>query len=80
MYLYELFENSENCDLKRTEETITVKEIPTSGFSPEADECNIKLDCQYEEDFFLNSRGTKWWEGSEDLPLFYITNKAISVE
>ena len=79
LYLYQLTENPQECSLKLSEDTIVVKEIPTSGIFPYADECDYSVQCQFEEDFTINSRGTRWWEGGNQI-LFYIYQDPISID
>ena len=77
--LWDLLENSNNCSLIDAKDTHIVSKIPTDGFSPKSDKCNIQLDCMYEED--LNVSGPKtsrWFQITAPTALFYVSSYSMT--
>jgi hypothetical protein len=47
--LYDVFEYNQNCSLPTYDEIQIVNPIPSTGWSPVADSCNLQITCRYDE-------------------------------
>ena len=71
--LYDLFEHSKACQLVETVKII--EQIPVTGFTPVADNCDVKMTCKYAEPFNLDLvKFTRWFEVTSEQTLYYITS------
>eukprot|EP00928_Gymnodinium_smaydae_P052443 TRINITY_DN3633_c0_g1_i1.p1 TRINITY_DN3633_c0_g1~~TRINITY_DN3633_c0_g1_i1.p1 ORF type:complete len:5302 (-),score=561.54 TRINITY_DN3633_c0_g1_i1:86-14599(-) len=90
--LWDLFENpagaDRNCELVDKEDTVVVPPFPfdvsTMNFqmSPVADNCNIIVQCRFEEGLDPTDYSSEPWFaiGEEEMTLFYITQSPVKFE
>jgi len=73
VYIYELLELMNNCTLYSEDDTVYVRPLPTTGFVPQADECDLAFKCVYAEDVRFERSGRNFWfDIDEDVTLFYL--------
>lgn len=77
---FDLLEFNDGCQLRNVEDTTIVSSIPTSGFQPTADYCNLKLNCSFAEEVNLTTNLIKWWQINDKMTLYYIPSLGVSSE
>jgi len=67
LIVYDLFEYDPGCDLPEYDDISIVKPLPLDGLSPNADYCNLELNCRYDEvvDSVLTTT-TRWFALKEE--------------
>jgi Flp pilus assembly protein TadB len=76
VYLYELLELMEECTLYSADDTVYVRPIPTTGFEPTSDKCDLAFTCFFSEDTQFERSGQNYWFNlDEDTVLFYLHKK-----
>eukprot|EP00340_Litonotus_pictus_P012158 CAMPEP_0170539142 /NCGR_PEP_ID=MMETSP0209-20121228/103738_1 /TAXON_ID=665100 ORGANISM="Litonotus pictus, Strain P1" /NCGR_SAMPLE_ID=MMETSP0209 /ASSEMBLY_ACC=CAM_ASM_000301 /LENGTH=1999 /DNA_ID=CAMNT_0010840987 /DNA_START=1068 /DNA_END=7067 /DNA_ORIENTATION=- len=72
--LYDLLEFNQDCSFPEEKAVRVVHEIPTQGFTPVSDSCNIRLICQYDDKSNISTgKFKRWFDISEPTILTYIS-------
>ncbi|KAL4446652.1 hypothetical protein ABPG74_005590 [Tetrahymena malaccensis] len=77
--LNEVFESIQYCNLIPPENTKTVNYIPTIGFDPVSDSCHAEIQCEYEEDFTQQYKGTQWYFPTSGAAI-YLSTDPITID
>ena len=79
IHLWSLLEQNPQCELKPLNETVYIKDF-SFGLHAKGDNCNISLECIYDENVGTLSNYKFWYESPTGFSLFKITKNPINLE
>ena len=79
IHLWSLLEQNPQCELKPLNETVYIKDF-SFGLHAVGDNCNISLECIYDENVGTLSNYKFWYESPTGFSLFKITRNPINLE
>ena len=79
IHLWSLLEQNSQCELKSENETIFIQDF-SFGLQAIGDNCNISLDCIYDENVTNLTNDKFWYQATNGFTLFKITKNPITLE